>query len=108
MTEFLRAVTGWDITTDEILRTGDRVVNIRQAFNIREGLNTLNFKMPDRVVGKPPFKIGPLAGKIFEEKKYYVECLTEADWDLKTSRPSNEKLLELGLDDVAREFWPGK
>jgi hypothetical protein len=28
------------------------------------------------------------------------------DWDLKTAKPSKKKLLELGLEDVARELWP--
>ena len=28
------------------------------------------------------------------------------DWDLETGKPSKKKLLELGLEDVAREFWP--
>jgi hypothetical protein len=28
------------------------------------------------------------------------------DWDLNTAKPSKEKLLELGLADVAQELWP--
>ena len=34
------------------------------------------------------------------------EYLTEMDWDLETGKPSKEKLLELGLEDVAKELWP--
>jgi len=28
------------------------------------------------------------------------------DWDLKTAKPSKKKLLELGLEDVAKVLWP--
>ncbi|GAI58972.1 unnamed protein product, partial [marine sediment metagenome] len=48
VTEFMSAVTGWDMTMGELLKTGERISNLRQAFNIREGLNPLQFKVPDR------------------------------------------------------------
>jgi aldehyde:ferredoxin oxidoreductase len=104
--EFMSAVTGWDITTDELLTTGERIANIRQAFNIRQGLNPLNFEIPDRVLGKPPHNVGPLAGITVDEDTLVKEYLTEMDWDLKTAKPSKKKLIELGLEDVAQELWP--
>jgi aldehyde:ferredoxin oxidoreductase len=105
-TEFMRAVTGWDITTEELIATGERIANIRQAFNIREGLNPLNFEIPGRVVGKPPPKEGPLAGITVDVDTMVREYLAEMDWDLETAKPSKKKLKELGLEDVARALWP--
>jgi aldehyde:ferredoxin oxidoreductase len=104
--EFISAVTGWDITIDELLKTGERISNIRQAFNVREGLNPLQFKVPDRVIGKPPQKEGPLSGITIDEDSLVREYLTAMDWDLKTAKPSKKKLLELGLEDIAQELWP--
>jgi aldehyde:ferredoxin oxidoreductase len=104
--EFMRAITGWDVTDEELLKTGERIANLRQAFNIREGLNPLEFKMPARVSGKTPLKEGPVAGVTVDEDTMIKEYLTAMDWDLKTSKPSERKLLELGLPDVARELWP--
>jgi aldehyde:ferredoxin oxidoreductase len=106
VTDFMSAITGWDVTKDELLRTGERISNMRQAFNIREGLNSLQFQVPDRVLGKPPQKEGPLARVTVDEDTMAREYLTEMDWDLKTARPSKSKLQELGLADVAQEFWP--
>ncbi len=106
LAEFMSAVTGWDLTIEELLKTGERILNIRQAFNIREGLNTVEFKVPGRIYGNPPQKVGPLAGKTFDEKTLLTACLIEAGWDLKTAKPSKKKLLELGLEDVAKELWP--
>ncbi len=103
--EFMRAITGWDLTFDELLETGERIANIRRAFNIREGLNPLEFKIPDRVLGIPPQKEGPLAGITVDEDTMDRDYLAAMDWDLKTAKPSKKKLLELGLDDVAKELW---
>ena len=58
--------------------------------------------VPGRVYGYPPPKRGPLAGLTVDEETLYSEYLTAMDWDLKTATPSQEKLLELGLDDVAK------
>jgi aldehyde:ferredoxin oxidoreductase len=104
--EFMSAITGWDLTTDELVKTGERIANLRQAFNIREGLNPLKFKVPDRVIGKPPKNDGPTAGVTLDEETIDREYLAAMDWDIKTAKPSKKKLQELGLEDVARELWP--
>jgi len=106
ITEFMSAVTGWDITKDELLETGERITNLRQAFNIREGLNSLKFKVPERVVGIPPQQEGPVAGVTIDEETLGKDYFAAMDWDIKTAKPSKKKLQELGLDDVAKEFWP--
>ena len=102
----MRAITGWDLTNEELLITGERISNLRQAFNIREGLNPLEFKVPGRVLGKPPLKEGPVAGVTVDEDTMIKEYLTAMDWELRTAKPSRKKLLELGLTDVAQELWP--
>jgi aldehyde:ferredoxin oxidoreductase len=104
--EFMRAVTGWDITTDELVVTGERIANIRQAFNIREGINPLQYEISGRILGKPPQKVGPLAGVTVAADSLVKEYLTAMDWDLETARPSDRKLKEVGLEDVACELWP--
>jgi len=102
----MNAVSGWDFDVDELFKTGERIANMRQAFNIREGLNPLKFKVPGRVYGYPPPKKGPLAGITVDEETLDSEYLAAMDWDLKTAKPSKKKLLELGLDDVAKALWP--
>jgi aldehyde:ferredoxin oxidoreductase len=104
--EFLRAITGWDITFDELLEAGERIANIRQAFNIREGVNAMQFKMPDRVLGRPPQKEGPLAGITIDEDTMDRDYLATMDWDPRTMMPSKKKLQQLGLVDVAKALWP--
>jgi aldehyde:ferredoxin oxidoreductase len=100
--EYLKAISGWDITLEDLFRTGERIANLRQAFNVREGLNPLKFKVPGRVIGIPPLTAGPTAGVTVDEKTLDREFLVEMDWDTATSKPSPDKLRELGLEDVAR------
>jgi aldehyde:ferredoxin oxidoreductase len=104
--DFMSAVTGWEVTNDELLKTGERISNLRQAFNVREGLNSLQFKVPDRVLGRPPLKDGPVAGITIDEDTMIKEYFAAMDWDIKTAKPSKKKLQELGLDDVAKALWP--
>jgi aldehyde:ferredoxin oxidoreductase len=101
MVEAINTITGWDVTPEEIQKTGERILNMRQAFNIREGLNAREFHVPDRIMGRPPKTKGPNAGVTLVEDEVYNEFLEAMDWDLKTTKPSREKLLELGLNDVA-------
>jgi aldehyde:ferredoxin oxidoreductase len=102
----LKAITGWDdLTPEELIRTGERITNVRQAFNVREGLK-MPFHYPDRMMGIPPKAVGPRAGLTFTEEEVFNEYLKEMDWDLKTGKPSKTRLLELGLDDVAEALWP--
>ncbi len=105
--DMMRAVSGWDLTLEELLKTGERINNVRQAFNIREGLNSLEYNMPGRIIGVPPKTAGPSAGVTVDEATLDQAYLTAMDWDIKTTKPNKEKLLELGLDDMARELWPG-
>ena len=102
----IRTITGWDVTMDDILEIGERIANLRHAFNIREGLNAREFKIPDRIMGRPPKTVGPRAGVTLNEDDMYNEYLTAMDWDLKTTKPSKKKLKELGLEDVAKMIYP--
>jgi aldehyde:ferredoxin oxidoreductase len=104
--EFLNALTGWNFTMGDIQKIGERIANIRHAFNVREGLNSIQFKVPGRIVGNPPPEKGPLAGKSVDEETLNREFFAAMDWDIKTARPSKNKLMELGLDDVAKVLWP--
>jgi len=102
--ESLRSITGWDITFEELLKTGERITNVRQAFNIREGLKT-PFHFPDRMLGIPPKAAGPRAGVTMKEADIFNEYLQAMDWDIYTGKPSQKKLQELDLDDVARALY---
>jgi aldehyde:ferredoxin oxidoreductase len=104
--EFVNSITGWNVDMEELVKIGERISNIRQAFNAREGLNMLKYEYPGRLVGKPPLTAGPLAGRVVDEKTLYSEYLAAMDWDPETAKPNKSKLLELGMNDIAQALWP--
>jgi hypothetical protein len=55
---------------------------------------------------KPPQEKGPFAGVTADIEAQVYWNLGALDWDRVTTKPRRKKLLELGLDDVAEEFWP--
>ena len=105
-TEFLSAVTGWQRSLDKILRCGERIGVMRHVFTLREGDNPLDRKVHGRIIGQPPQKDGPLAGVTADLEEQVYWNLGALDWDRVTTKPSRQKLLSLGLDDIAEELWP--
>ncbi|HSW57695.1 MAG TPA: aldehyde ferredoxin oxidoreductase C-terminal domain-containing protein, partial [Dehalococcoidales bacterium] len=101
----LKAVTGWDVTLEEILKVGSRIHNQRHAFNLREGLSPLKYRHTDRMAGRPARSAGPLTGVSLDEEGMLKEYFQAMDWDMTTAKPSKKSLLEQGLDDVAKDLY---
>ncbi|MFC1950480.1 aldehyde ferredoxin oxidoreductase family protein [Chloroflexota bacterium] len=104
--KLLSVVTGWQLPPKEINMTCERISTMRQAFNLREGLSPKDFKLPERTRGNPPLKEGPNANITVDVKTLIKEYYEALDWDPETGKPSKKKLLELGLDDIAKDLWP--
>jgi aldehyde:ferredoxin oxidoreductase len=104
--KFISHVTGWDITNDEVETIGERIANMQHAFNIREGLNPVQFKVPSRLYkAKPPYD-GPIADRTCDIELLVKDWYKEMDWDVKTGKPSKRKLEGLDLKDVAEALYP--
>jgi len=103
--KFLTAVTGWEIDDAEYTRIGERIANVRHAFNLREGLHPAKFNVPDRVLGRPPKTQGPLAGVSVDLDTQLKGMYESRGWDLATGKPSKEKLVSLGLTDIAKDLY---
>ena len=104
--EYYKAATGIEMTGADLIRAGERIATLRHAFNLREGVTELKWAVHPRIIGDPPQKAGPLAGTSADIKAQVYWNLGAMDWDMTTTKPSKKKLLELGLDDVAKDLWP--
>jgi aldehyde:ferredoxin oxidoreductase len=104
--KMMTAVTGRDRNLEELLVAGERIANMRHLFNLREGLNPLKHYIHGRIIGRPPLKEGPLADVTSDLEAEAWWHLGALDWDRVTTIPSRNKLLQLGLDDIAEELWP--
>ena len=101
--EWINAVTGWQITGDDLQRAGERIANLRMAFCVREGDNPRDRFAPDRLWGGNGTHqtTGPLADVILDVETLETDFLNACDWDTATCQPSRDKLESLGLADVA-------
>jgi aldehyde:ferredoxin oxidoreductase len=102
--EEINAVTGWDMTVEELLQIGERIANIRQAFNIREGINMLKYKLPPDCSARSATV--PSGDVRIDKDVVAREYLEAMDWGLEDPVPSKKKLLELNLENVAKQLWP--
>ncbi len=100
----LKAVTGWDFPLEECLATGERIANVRHAFNLREGLNPLKFRLPGRMMGNPPLETGNVRGVTVDLATQVREFCRAMGWDAETAMPDPQRLEELGLGDVAKDL----
>jgi len=100
--DWLNHLNEWDMTKEELIQAGERIANMRMAFEVREGGNPRQRHVPDRLTGKGDamLKAGPHADFTLDTETLEVEYLKECDWDVDTCKPSAAKLQSLGLEDV--------
>lgn len=103
--DFLSAVTGWEISLDECFVIGDRITTVRHVFNLREGLNPLEFRIPPVLLGQPPLAAGPVQGITLDQKAMVSDYLKVMDWDPVTAKPSKTRLEQLGLGYLVKDLY---
>ncbi|MDI6895591.1 MAG: aldehyde ferredoxin oxidoreductase family protein [Bacillota bacterium] len=91
----LNAVTGWDMTPEELIRAGERVFNLQRVINVGDGISRKDDRLPPRMF--EPAREGFRAGKVPEPfESTLLEYYRLRGWD-ENGRPSRAKLVDLGL-----------
>jgi aldehyde:ferredoxin oxidoreductase len=98
--EWMNAATGWDLSSGEYLKTGECILNLRKAFNVREGIRPDDHRLSDRAIGKTPLAKGPLKGKTIDMDGLMRDFFDTVGWDMATGGPTDEKMRELGIDPL--------
>ena len=104
LTEFLNAVTGWDVSISESLETGKRIQTLRQLFNIREGIKASGVRLPNRLAGIPPKSEGPLKGVTIDIDTLVKEYRKAMGWDPDSGYPTEGSLVKLGLEQLVKKY----
>ena len=102
--EWTNAATGWNKSPAEYLEIGERILLLRQAFNVREGIKPKDFAIAERAVKAQ--QTGPHAGADLDTDAMRALFLRSFGWDQESGRPSRETLDALGMDDVKAELYP--
>jgi len=111
--ELYSKATGVKISAAELMRAAERAWNVFKAVNVREGFTRAHDKIPEHWFEPLRFEGGVATlmdyyrtkelskddlGKMLDD--YY----DERGWDVKKGIPTKQKLLELGLDDIAEDL----
>ncbi|MHA2128430.1 MAG: aldehyde ferredoxin oxidoreductase family protein [Promethearchaeota archaeon] len=105
LVELLNFLTGWDMDIDECIKTGLRIQTLRQAFNIREGVDITQNELSGRIIGDPPDEKGPSKGITVDYKDFYKNYCREMGWNPINGYPLKETLQELNLEFVIKDLY---
>ncbi len=107
LSEYLTLALGRPFTLEDVLTVGERIANLRIAFNLREGIrNVERFRLPGRVLGNPPLPSGPTQGVTVDNDTQIRDYYETMGWDPETGVPRRAVFERLGLDfalEVTRE-----
>jgi len=101
--DMLNALTGWEFGPEELLAAGDRSVNIKRAVSNRFGLTREHDNLPK--ICLDALDEGTTAGVQPDMEVMLKEYYQYRGWDWATGKPTREKLVELGLNQVAEDFY---
>ncbi len=100
--EWVKGLTGWQIDSPGLMEIGDRLYNLKRAYNVLLGISEKDDVMPARVYqllrpGQPVSE----GEKLFREMRrdYYAA----RGWN-ELGIPQKDKLISLGLEDAARRI----
>jgi len=90
--DLIKAVVGWDLFAEEAIKIGQRIQTLRQAFTLREGVDLINNKLPDRTYDM----------NYLEDYKRYCEKI---GWNPENGFPKVETLKNLNLEYVIKDLY---
>jgi len=102
LAQLLSTATGWSSDLVWWQRTGERIFNIKRALNNRLGVRRGNDRLPQSLL--IPLSNGT-GGRTPRMETLMEEYYAYRDWDWETGKPSREKLISLGLPEIAEELW---
>jgi len=96
------AVTGFDLSGQDLLLAGERIWNIERLYNLREGFTAADDRLPTRLLTEPDSR-----GAVVELEPMLEEYYRFRGWD-ENGVPAQSKLEALGLasGDLAPDRSP--
>lgn len=96
--KFYQAVTGWNLSKEEVEVIGERIINMERLFNAREGFSRKEDTLPKRIL-KELMPTGPGKGQKVELEPMLNEYYQLMGWS-DDGKPGREQLVNLGLGEL--------
>jgi aldehyde:ferredoxin oxidoreductase len=101
--DMINPVTGFNYSFGELVDVAERVLDLERAFNVRTGIRRVDDTLPRRFL-EEPISDGPSKGMNTDEptlNRMLDDFYGLKEWDPKTGIPTKQKLVRMGLEDVA-------
>ena len=95
--DWLNAASGWTLTPEEYMTIGERIQTLKQAFNIKHGIEPKDNFISARALGKPPQKEGANKGRFVDMDKLAPDYWDQFGWDKNTGKPEEDTLRRLNI-----------
>lgn len=92
------AVTGLETNHWDLLKSGERIWNLKRLFNVKMGVAEKDDALPRRFLDEP-LTAGPIAGKTVPLRPMLKEYYDLRGWNAQ-GKPQDTKLAELALTDI--------
>ncbi len=99
--EIMKAVTGWDLTAEELLTQAHRGLTLARVFNLREGFTRADDHLPKRFSDPLPKHAG-LTDE--QQAKIVTDYYVEYGWDPASGVPTPETIRALELEADAAGY----
>ena len=90
--DWMNAATGWDFTPNQYLDKAADIHTLKQAFNVKHGLEPKKIKISERALGRPVQKEGANKGRSVEIEAMMSRYWEQFGWDGDTGKPSVEQV----------------
>jgi aldehyde:ferredoxin oxidoreductase len=103
----LAAATGVERFADigYLSKVGERIVNLERSFNVREGFDRKDDRLPERMLSEPLHTYGaPGEGEMVREMEQFLDRYYELRGWTRDGVPTASKLDELGLGQIVEEI----
>jgi aldehyde:ferredoxin oxidoreductase len=100
--DLTNALTGWNLDAPELQRCGERIQNLRAAFNRREGIRPADFAPHPRMMGQGDGLLteGPLRGVTVPLEELRRDYYTAMHWNPETGHLDAQHARKLGIDGL--------
>ena len=95
----LNLITGWHITKEEFLKTGERIFNLKRLYDVREGISRKDDTLPARLLTHP--RGGGSGDNLPHLNEMLRDYYRVRGWD-ELGIPTKEKIKELDLEEYQR------
>ena len=101
--DWINAATGWKKTPEDYMQTGERIQTLKQAFNVKQGIEPASLRISARALGLPPMSRGANKGCQVDIENLTRQYWAAFGWNPKTGKPLPETLCKLGLDQLEED-----